>query len=400
MTAQRDSIKSINIVVLCALTLITMLLSPAARAQSFNVLLNFDGTNGNSPLAGLVMDSSQNLYGTSNAGGQYNQGAVFKANRSGEEVILHSFAGGATDGASPEDSLIFDTAGNLYGTTFNGGPANAGTVFKMSSKGAIHLMYSFAGGSDGANPIARLAIDKNGNLYGTTSAGGTYGNGTVFAVSAAGKHSVLYSFGTGTDGAIPYAGITLDAKGHLYGTTSAGGSTGNGTVFELIRSSSGWTETILHNFELQDDGGTPYAGLVFDHAGNLYGAATQGGSGGTNGGGTVFELSPSAGSWTFTVLYGLYGWNISGTFRDLLVDPKTGVVYGTTHCDGSYDAGTVYSLTPSSGTWSYTQLYTFTGGSDGLYSFSNLVMDNGGNLYGTTNEGGANGGGVIFKVAP
>jgi uncharacterized repeat protein (TIGR03803 family) len=399
MTAQREASKSINILVLCGLTVVAALFSSTAHAQSFSVILNFAGTNGSGPLAGLAMDSQQNLYGTTNSGGKYGYGSVFKANRSGEEAVVHNFAGGAKDGAYPQDSLIFDTAGNLYGTTFNGGPANAGTVFEMSSKGVIHLLYSFAGGSDGANPIARLAMDKNGNLYGTTSAGGASGNGTVFEVSTAGKHNVLYSFGAGSDGAIPYAGITLDTKGNLYGTTSAGGSTGNGTVFELKRSSSGWTETILHNFELQDDGGTPYAGLVFDHSGNLYGAATQGGSEGSVGGGTVFELSPASGGWNFQVIYGLYGWNISGPFRDLLVEPS-GVIYGTTHCDGAYDAGTVYSLTPSSGAWSYTELYTFTGGTDGLYAFSNLVMDKGGNLYGTTNEGGGNGIGVIFKVTP
>ena len=400
MYTRRESIKSIDMLVFFAVVVIALVSSPVAHAQSFSVMLNFAGSNGSSPLAGLVMDANQNIYGTANSGGQYGYGVVFKANRNGQEAVVHSFAGGANDGAYPEDSLIIDSAGNLYGTTFNGGPANAGTVFKLSSKGIIHILYSFAGGNDGANPIARLAIDKNGNLYGTTSADGTSGNGTVFAVSAAGKHTVLYSFRSGTDGTIPYAGVTLDAKGNLYGTTSAGGSTGNGTVFELKRSSSGWTEIILHNFELQDDGGTPYAGLVFDPSGNLYGAATQGGVNGTDGGGTVFELSPAGSNWTFTVLYGLYGWNISGTFRDLLFDATTGVIYGTTHCDGAYDAGTVYSLTPSSGSWSYTELYTFTGGTDGLYSFSNLVMDKSGNLYGTTNEGGANGSGVIFKVAP
>jgi uncharacterized repeat protein (TIGR03803 family) len=400
MYTRRESIKSIDMLVFVAAVVIAVVSSPVAHAQSFSVMLNFAGSNGSSPLAGLVMDANQNIYGTANSGGQNGYGVVFKANRNGQEAVVHSFAGGANDGAYPEDSLIIDSAGNLYGTTFNGGPANAGTVFKLSSKGIIHILYSFAGGNDGANPIARLAIDKNGNLYGTTSAGGTSGNGTVFAVSAAGKHTVLYSFGSGTDGTIPFAGVTLDAKGNLYGTTSAGGSTGNGTVFELKRSSSGWTEIILHNFELQDDGGTPYAGLVFDPSGNLYGAATQGGVNGTDGGGTVFELSPAGSNWTFTVLYGLYGWNISGTFRDLLFDATTGVIYGTTHCDGAYDAGTVYSLTPSSGSWSYTELYTFTGGTDGLYSFSNLVMDKSGNLYGTTNEGGANGSGVIFKVAP
>jgi uncharacterized repeat protein (TIGR03803 family) len=400
MSTRQESIKPIDILMFLAAVVIALLSSPVVHAQSFSVMLNFAGSNGSSPLAGLVMDANQNIYGTANSGGQHGYGVVFKANRNGQEAVVHSFAGGANDGAYPEDSLIIDSAGNLYGTTFNGGPANAGTVFKLSSKGIIHILYSFAGGNDGANPIARLAIDKNGNLYGTTSAGGTSGNGTVFAVSPAGKHTVLYSFGSGTDGTIPFAGVTLDAKGNLYGTTSAGGSTGNGTVFELKRSSSGWTEIILHNFELQDDGGTPFAGLVFDHSGNLYGAATQGGVNGTDGGGTVFELSPAGSNWTFTVLYGLYGWNISGTFRDLLFDATTGVIYGTTHCDGAYEAGTVYSLTPSSGSWSYTELYTFTGGTDGLYSFSNLVMDKSGNLYGTTNEGGANGSGVIFKVAP
>src|ERR1700677_978884 len=400
MSTRQESIKPIDILMFLAAVVIALLSSPVVHAQSFSVMLNFAGSNGSSPLAGLVMDANQNIYGTANSGGQHGYGVVFKANRNGQEAVVHSFAGGANDGAYPEDSLIIDSAGNLYGTTFNGGPANAGTVFKLSSKGIIHILYSFAGGNDGANPIARLAIDKNGNLYGTTSAGGTSGNGTVFAVSPAGKHTVLYSFGSGTDGTIPFAGVTLDAKGNLYGTTSAGGSTGNGTVFELKRSASGWTEIILHNFELQDDGGTPYAGLVSDPSGNLYGAATQGGVNGTDGGGTVFELSPAGSNWTFTVLYGLYGWNISGTFRDLLFDATTGVIYGTTHCDGAYDAGTVYSLTPSSGSWSYTELYTFTGGTDGLYSFSNLVMDKSGNLYGTTNEGGANGSGVIFKVAP
>jgi uncharacterized repeat protein (TIGR03803 family) len=400
MSTRLESIKSIDILMFLAVVVITLVSSPVVQAQSFSVIHNFAGSDGSGPLAGLVMDANQNLYGTTNYGGQHSYGVVFKANRNGEEAVVHSFAGGANDGAYPEDSLIIDTAGNLYGTTFNGGLANAGTVFKLSSKGVIHILYSFAGGNDGANPIARLAIDKNGNLYGTTSAGGTSGNGTVFAVSPAGKHTVLYSFGSGTDGTIPFAGVTLDAKGNLYGTTSAGGSTGNGTVFELKRSSSGWTEIILHNFELQDDGGTPFAGLVFDNSGNLYGAATQGGVNGTDGGGTIFELRPAGGSWTFTVLYGLYGWNISGTFRDLLFDSANGVIYGTTHCDGSYEAGTVYSLAPSSGSWSYTELYTFTGGTDGLYSFSNLVMDKSGNLYGTTNEGGATGNGVVFKVAP
>jgi uncharacterized repeat protein (TIGR03803 family) len=260
------------------------------------------------------------------------------------------------------------------------------------------VLYSFAGGTDGANPEATLVMDAKGNLYGTTTAGGSDGNGTVFElVKRSGKwtEKVLYSFGSGTDGATPVAGVTLDAKNHLYGTTSVGGTYGYGTIFELTHSTSGWIEHTLYNFQNGDDGGTPYAGLILDGKGNLYGAAT---SGGTGAGGTIFKLARSKGGWTFSVLYGLTGWSVSGPFRNLMLD-ASGNLYGTTHCDGANSAGTVYELINSGGTWTYNSLYVFTGGSDGLYSFSNLVFDKHGNLYGTTNQGGANGSGVVFKIA-
>jgi uncharacterized repeat protein (TIGR03803 family) len=247
-------------------------------------------------------------------------------------------------------------------------------------------------------------MDAAGNLYGTASAGGSNGNGTVFKLSpnkTGGKwrEKVLYSFGSGTDGAIPVAGVTFDATGKLYGTTSAGGTYGYGTVFQLKPSKSGWKENILHNFQMQSDGGVPYAGVVFDQSGNLYGAATEGGDGGPSGGGTVFELTPLKGGWTFAVLYSLPGWGISGTYRNLLLD-ASGNIYATTHCDGAQSAGTVYKLTHSGGTRIYTALYVFTGGSDGLFSFSNLVFDKHRNLYGTTKVGGASESGVVFKVKP
>jgi uncharacterized repeat protein (TIGR03803 family) len=245
-----------------------------------------------------------------------------------------------------------------------------------------------------------LTRDKAGNLYGTTTAGGANGNGTVFELSNKGgvwTEQVLYSFGTDGDGATPVAGVTLH-KGDLYGTTSAGGSAGYGTVFQLTKSQSGWAETVIYNFQMQSDGGIPYAGLTFDRAGNLYGAATEGGNG-SDAGGTIFELAPSNGGWTFTVLYSLPGWGISGTFRDLYLD-ASGNIYATTHCDGTYESGTVYELTLSNGTWTYNSLYVFTGGSDGQYSFSNLVFDKQGNLFGTTNVAGANGFGVIFEITP
>ena len=155
----------------------------------------------------------------------------------------------------------------------------------------------------------------------------------------------------------------------------------------------------MHSFALQSDGGTPYAGLVFDQSGNLYGTTTAGGEGGENGGGTIFKLTPSAGVLSFSVLDGLAGYGISGTYRNVLLD-ASGNIFATTHCDGSYSAGTVYELTPSGSTRNYTPLYEFTGGSDGQYSFSNLVFDKQGNLYGTTKYGGADGYGVAFKITP
>jgi uncharacterized repeat protein (TIGR03803 family) len=210
--------------------------------------------------------------------------------------------------------------------------------------------------------------------------------------------TVLHSF-SGSDGATPVAGLAIDKSGNLYGTSSAGGANGDGNVFELTLSGSTWTIKTLYDFQMNADGGIPYGSLIFDGTGNLYGAATDGGASGSNGGGTVFELTPDGENWTFTTLYGLAGWGISGSFRNLLLD-ASGNIYATTHCDGADNSGTVYKLTKSGGTWNYTELYTFTGGTDGQYSFSNLVFDAKGNLSGTTRQGGENGYGVVFKVTP
>jgi uncharacterized repeat protein (TIGR03803 family) len=380
--------------------------TPRAQAQTYNVIYTFTGNgDGGYPLAGLVMDKAGNLYGTTSSGGSFPNysGVVFEMTQGGQESVLYSFGGG-TDGAKPEASLLIDSVGNLYGTTYAGGAYGFGTVFKVSPGGQETILYNFRGGTaDGANPQASLIKDRQGNLYSTTSGGGAHGAGTVFMLNKQGQETVLYSFGGGTDGATPLAGVTMDAKGNLYGTTSAGGSSTYGTVFQLTPvegsrswARHAWTETILHNFTHQDDGDVPYAGLTIDPFGNLYGATTGGGA---NGGGTVFELTPSAGGWNFTVLYGLAGWDISASYQNLLLDPS-GKIYATTHCDGVNQAGTVYELTKSGGTWNYTSLYVFTGGNDGLFSFSNLVSDGQGNLYGTTDSGGAHFFGVVFKVTP
>jgi uncharacterized repeat protein (TIGR03803 family) len=376
--------------------------APQANAQTFTVIHSFTGgSDGANPLGGFFIVGDY-LYGTASSGGSSGVGVVFRVSLSGAETVLHEFSGG-TDGASPQGHLVMDKDGNFYGTTNAGGVSNAGTVFKVTRKGVETVLYSFTGMPDGANPVAGLAIDKAGNLYGTTTAGGSSGNGTVFKLAiptvSGGEwtEEVLHSFGTGTDGTIPVAGVTFDASGNLYGTTSAGGSYGYGTVFQLTPSTPSWTENILHNFELASDGGVPYAGLIL-YGGNFYGATTEGGAGGQSGGGTIFELKNASGAWTFSELYGLSGWGISGSYRNLLV--VSGKIYATTHCDGQNTAGTVYELSLSSGVWNYDPLYVFTGGSDGLYSISNLVADKEGNLYGVTLYGGADGSGVAFKVTP
>ena len=377
------------------------LASPIAQSQTFSVVHSFSGgTDGANPLAGLVMDASGNVYGTTNSGGNFGAGTVYEFSSAGVETVLYNFTGGS-DGGEPQGSLLLIGTG-LYGTTASGGASGAGTVFELTLAGKQTVLYSFKGNGDGSVPVASLVRDSGGNLYSTTSYGGAFGDGTVFklihpkAPSTVWTEQVLYSFGAGEDGINPVGGVNFDVDGNLYGTTSTGGEYGNGNVFQLAPSGTAWTENILHQFELLSDGGIPYAGIVLDHAGNLYGATTDGGGGGSIGGGTIFEMSQSDGAWTFTVIYSLPGWGISGSFRNLLVGSNK--IYATTHCDGANNAGTIYELTHTSKGWAYTSLYVFTGGTDGLFSFSNLVLDRSGDLYGTTNLGGQFGDGVLFKI--
>jgi len=368
------------------------------QAQTFKVLHDFTGgSDGANPLNGLLLTSKGLMYGTATSGGAHKSGIIYKVGTTGRVTTVYAFTGGV-DGGSPQSFLIQDAAGNLYGTTSNGGAFGSGTVFKVSGTKET-VLYSFGAQShDGYAAVAGLTMDAAGNLYGTTPAGGLYGGGSVFQLvpskSGPWTENILHNFGQGSDGSTPVAGVTLDASGNLYGTTSVGGASGQGRVFQLSKANS-WAETAIHDFKNGDDGATPYAGLIPGPSGVFYGAATDGGS---QGGGTVFQLTPSSGSWEFSVIQSVPGWGISGSFRDVMVD-SAGTIYATTHCDGTYNAGTVYQLVPSLGTWAYTLLYTFTGGKDGLYSFSNLVLKSG-KLYGTMNLGGTQGKGVVFEVTP
>jgi uncharacterized repeat protein (TIGR03803 family) len=280
------------------------------------VLYNFgNGTDGVNPYDGLIFDAAGKLYGTTPNGGTYGYGTVFELTptESGgwTETVLHSFCSqtDCTDGEAPQADLIFDTLGNLYGSTTNGGTYGGGTVFELTPTGGggwtekvLHSFCSQTDCTDGEAPQAGLIFDTLGNLYGSTTAGGTYtsncnyGCGTVFELTPTGggawTEQVLHSFGNGTDGYYPFAGLIFDAAGNLYGTTWAGGTYGWGTVFELTPTGGGWTETVLHSFnDNGTDGILPEAGLIFDAIGNLYGTTPSGGAEGEYGG-TVFELTP------------------------------------------------------------------------------------------------------------
>jgi uncharacterized repeat protein (TIGR03803 family) len=390
---------------IAALSLACSLVAAApAPAATFALLHTFTGgADGGNPIAGLTTDSAGDLFGTAPSGGK-GYGTVFELKRSGSGYafsVLHEFASGK-DGAAPIARVVPGPLGHLYGTTSAGGIGGGGTVFELTGTPTPRVetvLYSFKSAASGYGPSSGdLSFDAAGNIYGTTGAGGAYKGGTVYELSP-GKsgwtEKVLYNFGRVHDGAVPYAGVIRDAAGNLYGTTSAGGLAGDGTVFELSLKGTGWTETILHSFAGKDDGLFPYAGLTTDRTGNIYGAATDGGSAG---GGTIFILKSAAGAWHFQTLFSVPGWGISGPFRTPLVD-AAGNILATTHCDGTDSSGSVFELKHVGATWSYDPLYMFTGGSDGQYVFSSPVLDAFGDLAGTTQVGGS-GNGVVWKVSP
>lgn len=295
-----------------------------------------DGAN---PVAGIVMDASGAFFGTTAYGGANNYGTVFEVNAAGAGKILHSFSGGS-DGAIPNGGLIRDKAGNLYGTAYTGGAAGLGIVFKLTSAGAYSVLYSFPDNAHGAHPNAALALDHTGNLLGTTQYGGAANRGTVFRLDPSGNQAVLYSFTGMPDGAYPQSQLALAPSGAIYGTTTEGGASNNGTVFELTTTG---TETILHNFGGPPDGSYPMAGVTLDAAGNLYGTTFKGGTAGNNGVGTAYKIDRSGNE---TVLYTFQGsFDGQSPAANLLLNGNATVAYGTTYSGGFNCCGVVYSVT-------------------------------------------------------
>jgi uncharacterized repeat protein (TIGR03803 family) len=338
-----------------------------------------------------ISDASGNLYGTGACGGEFGGGGVFKLKSDGTGyVLLYSFAGRELDGASPSASLTLDGSGTLFGTTYAGGPSDRGSVFKLKTDGTeFVILHFFSGGTDGAHPVAPLALDESGNLFGTTYEAGPFGLGTVFTLTSDGAgFALLHVFGGGaSDGAAPRALLT-DRAGHLFGATSRGGSSDLGTIFTLNTDGSGFA--LLHSFtagSLHEAAVDP-SSLVLDDDGNLYGTTEYGGSSNV---GMIFKMK-SDGS-DFRPLHA-FSWQPSdgASPSSPLVLGASGRLFGTTSFGGSADFGTVYTL-GSDGT-GFLLLHSFEGApSDGSWP-SSLTADGLGNLFGTTSELG-----VEFRLA-
>lgn len=369
----------------------------SAQAQTYRVLFQFRaGMDGAAPLAGLVSDPNGNLYGTTSSDGAFDSGVVFTISAPHKESVLHSFSGRGGDGEYPLAGLVRDAAGDLYGTTANGGVyggscggVGCGTVFKVDSAGKETVLHRFTGTPDASTPYAGLVRDEAGDLYGTTFSGGQYGFGTVFKIDKDGTENVLYNFNPNNgDGSFPYGGMAQDTAGNLYGTTDGGGKFGDGTVFKL---DANGVETILYNFgSYSGDGTFPTGALIRDGAGNLYGT-TQ--SGGTSGLGTVFKVDQSGKE---TVLHSFAGGKKDGEipFLSGLVRDAKGNLYGVTNEGGRFSFGAVFKVAPSG---KETLMHSFDG-KDGKIPYGNLMLNRQGNLYGTTSAGGVYGGGVVYEV--
>lgn len=405
-----------------------------ANAQSYTVISNL-GEVGASPYDGVTIAATGDLYGTTSGGGYYGAncggycGIAFEMTRAGSSwllVPLYEFTGvGNGDGSQPRGKLVFGPDGSLYGTTVYGGAPclgdyrGCGTVFKLgppptSCRRAFcpwteTVLYRFTGGTaDGAYPQEQVTFDQAGNIYGITPQGGNYtgnclygsqvGCGTVFELtpsSGGWTESLIYAFNGATDGARPSGRLFIDPSGNVYGTTPENGPGNGGTVFELTPTASGWTESTLYSFSTTGSSGyAPSGGVTFAPPGSLYGTTAIGGTGQS---GTVFELAPGAGGWTFNLIYSFTGGDdYTGPTTALLRD-SAGNLYGTTFSLGEW--GTVFELSPANGGWTYTLLHQFTD-EDGAIPMGDVALDAAGNLYGTTFQGGQHYAGVVWEITP
>ena len=365
------------------------LVAPISQAQTFSVIYNFTGVpDGEDPYAGLIEDSSGNLYGTTIVGGNAGgYGTVFKIDGAGAETLLHSFA--KTDGYVVYAGVLRDKSGNLYGTTQEGGSSDLGVVFKLSKSGKLTVLHNFAGGgTDGCLPYSGVAMDAAGNLYGTTALCGG-GFGTVWELSKKGKFTILHGFKSGSaDGGVPEFGdLLMDKKGNLYGVTVEGGPSNDGVVYKVSKAGK---FSLLYSFTGgTSDGCYPTGTLARDASGTLYGTTEKCGSGSQ---GTVWKLKGGKDVVLHNFTGGVDG---SSPYSGVVLDSKDNL-YGTAGAGGSDTDGVVFELT-AGGTFS--ELHTFTG-PDGELPYGGLLRDAKGDLFGTAYSGGSDGDGVVWKITP
>jgi uncharacterized repeat protein (TIGR03803 family) len=395
---------------ICALLFLCALTAIASSAQTLTTLHAFDSTDGSYPFGGVVQALDGNLYGTTHSGGSANDGTVFKVSPGGAFTSLKSFDG--TDGADLFDQtgLVQGSNGNLYGTAGYGGTNNRGTVFKISTAGKLTTIYNLCeqeSCTDGSSPYDGLVLGTNGELYGTTDFGGNYAYGEVFSITTAGKIKTIYSFcpASGcTDGARPTAGLIQASNGDFYGTTEAGGANKNsmcsvegcGTIFKVTASGG---LTTLYNFCAQSgcaDGQTPYAGLIQGSDGNFYGTTTEGGP---NNDGTVFKITPTG---EFTTLWTFCSKESCADGigpEGGLIQATDGNFYGTTSAGGSPGSGTIFKITSGGALTTVYNFCTQTGCADGGGPYAGVIQGTNGDFYGTTEEGGINGYGVVYSLS-
>jgi len=383
---------------------------PLTQAQRFEVLHTFNGKgDGKYPEGRLLPDELGGVYSSTYGGGSFDYGTIFAIDSHGKESVPHSFWGG--DGLAPWAGLIQDRAGNFYGTTYDGGTLEGGecvhgcgTVFKLDPAGKLTVLYAFTGGMDGGQPEAGLVLDKEGNLYGTTTVGGDLscryglGCGVVFRLDTGGVETVVHAFSGQPDGWWPTGELVPDGKGNFYGTTWFGGSSDYGTIYRL--DSSG-VETVLYSFDGITGGEYPNGPLVWDAAGNVYGTTNGGGDTSCELCGLVFKLDAAGHE---TVLHTFTG-SPDGAYpyAGLIID-SSGNLYGTTYGGGGtacgLGCGTVFKVDANG---NESVVHAFTGGSDGAIPIARLILDRAGNLYGTASGGGnlsCGGCGVVFRIAP
>jgi uncharacterized repeat protein (TIGR03803 family) len=384
-----------------------------AAAQTEEILHNFNGpfeAGGIYPNGGLIMDSAGNLYGTtandSDDCSDSGCGTVFElvlgADGDYTEKVLHTFSGSGKNAWGPEAGVVMDASGNLYGTTVFGGSSGSGAAFKLTLIDGVWkqtVIHNFAAyESDGNQPVAGVTLDSAGNVYGTTENGGSDHAGTIFEISPNGSggytQKTIHSFKQ-SDGGYPMGNVIIDSVGNLYTLTGIGGTIGEGTLVELSpKTGGGWTETVLYNFS---DIPGPY--LTVDASGNFYGIA----GGGNNNQGVIWKISPTAeGTYTEQVLYDICTETACaiGTGPVNVVLDAAGNIYGTNYAGGAYTYGTAFELSPSvGGGYTATVLHNFGNGTDGEQPDGRLLLS-GGVLYGATTYGGKHGGGTIFQVTP